>query len=153
MRKPKPEPPPSIEKRFPSALQHLTALQTAMSDPHRLVDLLSAATDPEDAAQRIAAEYQFPIEEASVVLDNRFVLLVASHREELAAAIERERVASQDQESIGMVSEGVPLRGVRLLIQHVGQVLGLVYRDDDTRHRTRIRLPRPATPVISKESR
>lgn len=105
MKKSRREPPFEVETRFPSTLQQLAAIQTAASDPHRLVDVLGAATDRADAIERLITAFKFPAEEAAVVLDIQFAAVIASRKEELSALIEREREAPQSEERIGMVSE------------------------------------------------
>jgi hypothetical protein len=69
----------------------LEAVSAGLTDPHRLVDELLAATDAADARRRIAAELGLSDEQAQVVLDLQFSVLTAARRTALADELERER--------------------------------------------------------------
>ena len=66
------------------ALPVLTALETALADPARLIALLQDAEDDEAAVRSISAAFGLTPDEASVVLDNQFRLLVRSRRAAVA---------------------------------------------------------------------
>jgi hypothetical protein len=75
-------------------VNHRDALEAAhagLTDPHRLVDELLAATDPADARQRIATRLGLTDEQAQAVLDLQFSVLTAARRTALADELERER--------------------------------------------------------------
>jgi hypothetical protein len=65
-------------------LPWLTALETVAADPVRLVRVLQAADDRDDAVQAVAAAFELTSDQASVVLDNQFGMLVGSRRTALA---------------------------------------------------------------------
>jgi len=69
----------------------LEAVNAGLLDPHRLVDLLLAATDAGDARQRLATALRLTDEQAQVVLDLQFGALTAARRTALADELERER--------------------------------------------------------------
>ena len=69
----------------------LEAVNAGLLDPHRLVDLLLAATDAGDARQRLATALRLTDEQAQVVLNLQFGALTAARRTALADELERER--------------------------------------------------------------
>jgi hypothetical protein len=69
------------------ALPQLAALEAVLADPVRLVRLLQEADDRADAVRILGPAFGLTPEQASVVLDNRFGLLVRGRREALAEAI------------------------------------------------------------------
>jgi hypothetical protein len=70
------------------ALPWLAALDAVAADPVRLVRLLQAAEDRDDAVQAVAEAFGLTADQASVVLDNRFGMLVGSRRTALAAELD-----------------------------------------------------------------
>jgi hypothetical protein len=71
------------------ALPQLAALETVLADPARLVRLLQDAEDRADAVRLLGATFGLAAEQADVVLDNQFGLLVRSRR---AAVAEQLRI-------------------------------------------------------------
>ena len=69
------------------ALTQLAALEAVLADPVRLVRLLQEADDRADAVRTLGTAFGLTSEQASVVLDNQFGLLVRGRREVLADAL------------------------------------------------------------------
>jgi hypothetical protein len=65
----------------------LEALSAAFADPHRLVDELLAAEDPDDARRRVSAAFGLTGDQAQIVLDNRFGLLTRARQAERAESL------------------------------------------------------------------
>jgi hypothetical protein len=61
-------------------LPWLAALHTVAADPVRLVRVLSAAEDRDDAVRAVGSAFGLTPEQAAVVLDNQFGMLVGSRR-------------------------------------------------------------------------
>ncbi|WP_448626283.1 hypothetical protein [Geodermatophilus sp. URMC 64] len=70
--------------RTPSRREVLEALTTALDDPHRLVDVLSAAEDEGDAVRVLGAGFGLSPTLAQAVLDVQFRLLTRRRREAVA---------------------------------------------------------------------
>jgi len=66
------------------ALPWLTALSTVLADPERLVRLVRGAENRDDAVRAVGAAFALTAEQAGVVLDNQFGMLVESRRSALA---------------------------------------------------------------------
>jgi hypothetical protein len=65
-------------------LDQLAALEAALADPVRLVQVVAPAEDHEAAVRALAASFGLTPEQASGVLDNQFGLLVRSRQAALA---------------------------------------------------------------------
>jgi hypothetical protein len=70
------------------ALPWLTALSAVAADPERLVRLVQGAEDREDAVRAVGSAFGLTPEQADVVLDNQFGMLVGSRRSALAEELE-----------------------------------------------------------------
>jgi hypothetical protein len=70
--------------RTPSLREVLEALTAALDDPHRLVAVVAAAEDAEDAIRALGAEFGLTPTLAQSVLDGQFRLLTRSRREAVA---------------------------------------------------------------------
>ena len=62
------------------ALPWLSAMETVLADPARLVGLLQDAEDDDAAIRAISEAFDISIEQAGSVLDQQFRLLVRSRR-------------------------------------------------------------------------
>jgi hypothetical protein len=71
----------------------LAALESALADPIRLVQVVQDAEDDEDALGRVAATFGLDREQATVVLDAQFRLLLPSRREALAEELRVHRTS------------------------------------------------------------
>jgi hypothetical protein len=69
-------------------LPWLTALETVAADPVRLVRVVQAADDRDDALRAVVEAFGLTADQASVVLDNQFGMLVGSRRTALAEELE-----------------------------------------------------------------
>ena len=70
------------------ALPWLTALSAVAADPERLVRLVQGAQDRDDAVRAVGSAFALTPEQAGVVLDNQFGMLVGSQRSALAEELE-----------------------------------------------------------------
>jgi hypothetical protein len=77
-------PAPEGETSARQALPWLAAIDTVASDPVQLVRLLLAADDRDDAVRRVAEHFGLTPEQADVVLDQQFAVLVGNRRGALA---------------------------------------------------------------------
>jgi hypothetical protein len=70
------------------ALPWLSALHIVGADPVRLVQVLHDAEDRDDAVRAVGSAFALTPEQAAVVLDNQFGMLVASRRSALAEELD-----------------------------------------------------------------
>jgi hypothetical protein len=71
----------------PGRVAALTALDRALADPVRLVQVLTGAADPDDGAARVAEAFGLTVEQGRVVCDNSFAQLTRNRRAQLAADV------------------------------------------------------------------
>ena len=69
------------------ALPWLAALDAVAADPVRLVRLLQAADDRDDAVRAVAGAFALTADQAGLVLDNQFGMLVGGRRAAMAGEL------------------------------------------------------------------
>jgi hypothetical protein len=69
-------------------LPWLTALETVAADPVRLVRVLQTADDRDEAVRSVAEAFELTSDQASMVLDNPFGMLVGSRRTALTEELQ-----------------------------------------------------------------
>jgi hypothetical protein len=83
---PDPAPPATTSRPRPGeaaarqGLPWLTALETVAADPERLVGVLRAAENRDDAVRAVGSAFALTPEQADVVLDQQFSMLVGTRR-------------------------------------------------------------------------
>jgi hypothetical protein len=84
-------PTPSPRRADDHRLPVLAAYESVLADPVRLVQVLQDAVDDDDALDRVAEAFGLDREQATVVLDAQFRLLLPSRREALAEEVRVQR--------------------------------------------------------------
>ena len=88
------------------SLPWLSALDTVLADPVRLVTLLRTAEDDDDAVRAISGAFGLSPEQAALVLDNQFRLLVRRRRTALAEELRIVRAPSQEPLEVELTVTG-----------------------------------------------
>jgi hypothetical protein len=91
----------------------LTAIDTVLADPARLVALLQDAEDDDAAVRSVSAAFGLSAEQATAIMDNPFRLMVRSRRAALAEELRILRAPWQEPLAVDL---SVPAPGSAVLI-------------------------------------
>jgi hypothetical protein len=127
------------------ALPQLAALETVLTDPVRLVQVLAQAEDREAGVQALGTAFGLTPEQASGVLDNQFGLLLRSRRAAVAEEIRVLRAPWGPPMELALVRTGA---GAAVVVDGVEHAFAVGAREQLLDEVTRFLLTEVAVPRL-----